>query len=336
VLGDLLDLLHPPAAADPLAALNAVAAVHLSALAALGTAATNGIEVDLVPGNHDSELLESDLQEHLRVLVAEAAGISAGRLQQSFRVRPWFVLIPGLLYAEHGSQYHPLNAVADPLAPFGRWSPRMPPGAVLDLGLAGVEGRARARALFRLVPALLLAAARRRRTEVGMAAALHACAQESGLSPEALAELRELCEDSTVDLLRNLSAGVLGRAGYVESRQQHAALRIHQILMQEGQAVPVYVFAHTHRLSQGTLQADGQQLAWLNGGAWTAGSYGFAEVEGRADGVVACLRQWDTVAQSAPATSDPFLAASSGAQVEAATTLARNSGNKSADSVATP
>jgi hypothetical protein len=338
VLGDLLDLMHPPAGVrDPLAALDGVAARHRSALAALGTAATNGIEVDLVPGNHDSELLDTDLQEHLRVLVAEAAGVSGEQLQPTFHVRPWFRLIPGLLYAEHGSQYHALNAVADPLAPFGRWSRRMPPGAVIDLGLAGSEGGgAQASALLRLLPAVLGADARRRSTDAGTITALRASAEETGLSPAALAALRDLREDSPVDLLRNLSAGLLRRTDYVESRQQHAALAVHRILAHVGQAVPVYVFGHTHRLSQCALQADGERLVWLNGGAWTAGSYGFAEVEARADGVLAGLWQWDTAARSAFATSDSILAPSSVVQEDAATTRARKAGNKSADSVATP
>ena len=154
LLGDFLDLLHAPAGVgDPLAALDAVAAQHMSVLAALGAAAADGIVVDLIPGNHDSELADPDLQERLRALVADAAGTSASLLRPTFRVRPWFLLVPGLLYAEHGSQYHALNAVADPLSPFGRWSRRLPPGAVLDLFFRRAEHGGRARALPRLTPA---------------------------------------------------------------------------------------------------------------------------------------------------------------------------------------
>ena len=187
LLGDLLDLLHPPAGAhDPLAALDAVAARHRSALAALGTTAARGVSVDLVPGNHDSELVAPRLQERLRALVAAAAGTSAVQLRPTFRVRPWFLLLPGLLYAEHGSQYHALNAVAYPLAPFGRWSPQLPPGAVLDIFFGGAEQGARARALPHLVPAAFRALFRHGRKNATTAAALHLRAQESGLSPGAL------------------------------------------------------------------------------------------------------------------------------------------------------
>lgn len=336
LLGDVLDLLHIPAGVrDPHGALDAVAAQHRSALAALGTAAAHGIVVDLVPGNHDSELLEPGLQERLRALVADAAGTSAALLGPTFRVRPWFLLVPGLLYAEHGSQYHALNAVADPLAPFGRWSRRLPPGAVLDLFGRAKQG-GRARALPHLLPAVLPALARRWRTDAPTVASFQACAQETGLSLDALAGLRGLAEDSSIALLRNACAAVLGPAGYVESRQQQAALAVHNVLGREGQPVPVYVFGHTHRIAYRALYAKGARLLWFNGGAWADGGYGFVEVDGRVDGVVARLCHWDPVTRSAHALSDPLPAPLSVAHERAATTRVRSDGNRSADPVASP
>jgi UDP-2,3-diacylglucosamine pyrophosphatase LpxH len=332
VLGDLLDLLHAPmGAVEPLSALEAVAGQHRSALAALGAAAMSGIQVEIVPGNHDSELVDPKLQQQLRVLVGEAAGIDAAQLLSTFHVRPWFVIVPGLLYAEHGSQYHSLNAVADPLAPFGRWSPRMPPGAVLDLGLRGVKDGARARALLRLLPAMLRAAVNRRRTDARTFTSIQAYARETGFGPGALAALRSLREDSPLALVRNLSAALLRRAGYLESRQQHAAVAIHQILAREGQSVPLYVFGHTHRVAYRRLPAEDKRLLWLNTGAWADGSYGFAEVEERPDGVSARLCQWDAAARSARSISDSLL----GQEGEPAT-RSRNAGNRSEDPVATP
>lgn len=336
LLGDLFDLLHAPSGVrDPLAALDAVAARHRSALAALGAAAAHGVVVDLVPGNHDSDLIGSDLQEHLRTLVADAAGTSAARLRPTFRVRPWFLLVPGLLYAEHGSQYHALNAVADPLAPFGRWSDRLPPGAVLDLFFANAKQGARERGLRRLLPAALRALARRGRTDAA-AASLHAFAQEAGLSSGALAALRALAEDSTTALLRNACAAALGHANHVESRQQQAAVAVHQILASEGQPVSVYVFGHTHCVAHRALNVDGAQLLWFNGGAWADGGYGFVEVDSRSDGVVARLCHWDPVARSALTLSGPLLATSYVAQERAPTTRGRSTDNRSAGPVATP
>jgi len=308
LLGDLLDLLHPPAGApDPLAALDAVAARHRSALAALGATAARGVSVDLVPGNHDSELVDPSLQERLRALVADAAGTSPELLRPTFRVRPWFLLLPGLLYAEHGSQYHALNAVADPLAPFGHWSRRLPPGAVLEL-FGRAEHGARAPALPHLAPAAFRALFRHGRKHATTGASLHLCSQESGLSPDALTALRGLADDSPAALLRNAYAAVLGHADHVESRQQQATIAVHQILERERQPVPVYVFGHTHRVAHRTLHADGTQLLWFNAGAWTDGSYGFVEVDGRPDGAVARLRHWNPAARFARTSSEPLLA----------------------------
>jgi UDP-2,3-diacylglucosamine pyrophosphatase LpxH len=331
LLGDLLDLLHPPAGlGSPLAALDAVAAQHRSALAALGAAAERGIVVDLIPGNHDSELVEPDLQERLRVLVADASGTSADLLRPVLRVRPWFLLVPGLLYAEHGSQYHALNAVTDPLVPFGRWSRRMPPGAVLDLW-GSAEPGARVRAILHLVPAVLRTLAPRGR---GRDRALHAFAQEAGLSLDTLAALRRLAEDSFAGLLRNAWAAVRGRGGHVESLQQQAAVAVHRILVQEGQQVPVYVFGHTHSVAHRTLDAHGVQLRWFNSGAWMDGGYGFVEVDGRGDGAVAHVRRWDPTTRSALSAGGPRDAPP--AQERAAMTRLPSSGNKSADPVASP
>ena len=335
LLGDLLDLLHAPGP-DPRAALDAVAARQRPVLAALGAAAAHGVVVDVVPGNHDSELVDSDLQERLRALVAAAAGTSAALLRPTFRVRPWFLLVPGLLYAEHGSQYHALNAVADPLAPSGRWSRRLPPGAVLDLFLSGADHGGPAPGLPRLLPAAVGALARRGRTDASTAASLRACAQEAGLSPGALVALRGLAETSPGALLRNVYAAVCRRTGHVERRQQEAAVAVHRILARERQAAPVYVFGHTHRVAHLALDADGMQLLWINGGAWADGSYGFVEVEGGADGVVARLCEWDPLERSTRMLNRPLPARSAAAQECAAAARPRSAENRSADPVATP
>ena len=336
LLGDILDLLHAPVSApDPLTALEAVVALHRPALAALGVAATNGVVVDIVPGNHDSELADPDVQERLRALVADAAGTSSARLRSSFRVQPWFLLVPGLLYAEHGSQYHALNAVPDPLAPFGRWSGRPPLGAVLDGCVGETEHGARARALSGVLPAALWALAHRGKAHAS-AASFHACARGAGLSAEALAALRSLADDSWPALLRNVSAAVLGHAGYVESRQQEAVIAIHEILAQEGKSVPVYVFGHTHHAGHRAIHSDGARLLWFNGGAWVNAGYGFLEVDELPDRVVARLSRWDPVARSALAVSRPLQSPSGIAQDRAPTARARKAGSMSVDPVASP
>lgn len=307
VLGDLLDLLHASAAGGGVvAALGRVASRHRAALAALGAAADAGVAIDVVPGNHDSELLEPDVQGCLRRLIAAAAHVKPERLESRLRFQPWFVLMPGLLYAEHGSQYHPLNAIADPLRPYGRWSGRLPLGAVLDLYLSGTEGVARAAAGVRLLPAALRSLARRDRPGAASALSLAARARETGLDVDTLAALRGLAQDSAAALLR--SAAARDGAGLVEVKQQHASRAVQKLLAGVGKAVPVFVFGHTHRAAHAVLDAGELPLHWLNSGAWAGGAYGFVEVSGRPGGVSAGLRRWDPAARTASGTRLPSAA----------------------------
>ena len=331
VLGDLLDLLHAPAAArSPLDALDAVGKGQRPVLAAMGKAAADGLQIDIVPGNHDSELADPEMQDHLRTLVADAAGTSTSALRENFRVRPWFLLVPELLYAEHGSQYHALNAVADPLAPFGRWSRQVPPGAVLDLVLGGADRGTRMQALPHLLPASLRALTRRGRTKASTATSLEAYATTAGLSRGALGALRGLAEDSPTALWRSASAAVLRRAGLVESQQKRAAVSAHRILAGEGQPVPVYVFGHTHRAAHAALDASGARLLWFNSGAWVDGGYGFVQVSRRPDDVVARLCRWDPVMRSAITLGGPLPSPNAVGQERVPTTRGRSVGKGSA------
>jgi hypothetical protein len=79
---------------------------------------------------------------------------------------------------------------------------------------------------------------------------------------------------------------------------------IHRLLAAEEKSVPVYVFAHTHRAAYAALQTAGQQVVYVNSGAWaeqpardTAGvvgtSYSFVEVTESSRGITALLRRWD-------------------------------------------
>src|SRR2546423_5135699 len=135
ILGDFLDLLQTPmrgtGLASPEAALEGIAATYPSALAALGAFALGGNDVVVVPGNHDSELLDPHLQQRFCELVSALGG--GDGVPPSLSFHPWFFLQPGVLYAEHGSQYHSVNAVRNPLAPSGRWSSDLPLAALLDL-----------------------------------------------------------------------------------------------------------------------------------------------------------------------------------------------------------
>jgi hypothetical protein len=108
------------------AALAGIAAAHPSPLAALGAYAGAGNPVAIVPGNHESELLDPYLQRRFGELVSELAGRNGGAPSLSFH--PWFFLLPGVVYAEHGSQYHAINAFRNHSRRVGGGAPSHPSG----------------------------------------------------------------------------------------------------------------------------------------------------------------------------------------------------------------
>jgi UDP-2,3-diacylglucosamine pyrophosphatase LpxH len=308
ILGDLLDLLHAPGE-TPVAAVEA-AARSRPAFEALAAAAASGIGIAIVPGNHDSELLDPEVQERLRELVAEAGGHGAARIRHNLTFHAWFFLLPGLLYAEHGSQYHALNAVADPLSPAGRWSRQTPLGALLDLHRSELHGRAARLRRLRVAVRALVSVGRGSRPRFvghgGRARRVRERAQESRLRPATLKALRSLARDSRLDLVRSAVAAVQGSGSHVEVQQKKAAAAVHRLLLGEGKSVPVYVFGHTHRAARASLHAGDTELHWFNSGAWVAPSevapdargrasslYSFVEIVASPAGVVAHVGRWN-------------------------------------------
>ena len=110
VLGDLVDLPDaetPPA--ETITTLTKVAAGHPGLFGAVGEFLAAGMQVDVVAGNHDVALLRRAVRERLADLVLAAAGDSS--VMAGIRFHPWIYHLPGVLYAEHGSQYHDINAM---------------------------------------------------------------------------------------------------------------------------------------------------------------------------------------------------------------------------------
>jgi UDP-2,3-diacylglucosamine pyrophosphatase LpxH len=116
MLGDLFDfprvrLREPtrmPGEASTVARLDRIAGGHAVFFAALAKLLAAGWQLDIVPGNHDTELMRSSVQERLRTLLTNAGAGSVGA--RTLRVHPWILYVPGVLYAEHGQQYHDINS----------------------------------------------------------------------------------------------------------------------------------------------------------------------------------------------------------------------------------
>jgi UDP-2,3-diacylglucosamine pyrophosphatase LpxH len=337
ILGDFLDLLYAPTKASSRetthgtdlgsaeAALEGIAAAHTSALAALGAYAGAGNPVAIVPGNHDSELLDPYLQRRFGELVSELAGRNGGAPSLSFH--PWFFLLPGVVYAEHGSQYHAINAVRNPLAPSGRWSSEPPLGALLDLHRLNLQERsARAPVRAGLATALVgrlgrraLSARRRTRDHGAAAAALARRAGETGLTPEALAALNGLARASATGIMQNALTALRSGPSRVPALQEAAAASIHDLLLAEQKAVPFYIFGHTHRPACTMVPATGSTLHCFNSGSWSTvpqpasgdsavDRYTFVEIRRASDTVTATLRRWDTEMLTATTIAAPELA----------------------------
>lgn len=126
ILGDLFDFLQVdlPGQADPLdtgdsitlAKLRAIARGHPRFFAALGAWVAAGFGLDVLPGNHDVEMVRPSSQRQFVELVAQAGGGPAAA--ERTRFHPWIFYLPGLLYAEHGHQYDDVNSFRTQLWPF--------------------------------------------------------------------------------------------------------------------------------------------------------------------------------------------------------------------------
>ncbi|HEU4732186.1 MAG TPA: hypothetical protein VFT22_30030, partial [Kofleriaceae bacterium] len=76
---------------------------HRPLLAELGRFAAAGHSIDIVVGNHDVELLASEVVAELMAQLA-AAGTDERSLAR-IQVVPWFVYLPGVCWIEHGHVY---------------------------------------------------------------------------------------------------------------------------------------------------------------------------------------------------------------------------------------
>ena len=155
LLGDFVDFLHvdPPVDAARVGRfdtsvgatfrrLERIAEGHALVFEALGRFCGAGFPISIVPGNHDVELVRPAVQDRLRELVANAGGGPDAAARISFH--PWVYHVPGLVYAEHGSQYHDINAFRSPLAPYRGGDDddiELPLGSYLTLYLLGVASR---------------------------------------------------------------------------------------------------------------------------------------------------------------------------------------------------
>jgi UDP-2,3-diacylglucosamine pyrophosphatase LpxH len=308
IVGDLFDFVltipsgrRPTARPDAteagaLARLDSIAAAHPTVIDALAAFADGGGMIDLVPGNHDIELVRPAVQRRLRALLGEPA---PGRL----RVHPWIVHLPGVLYAEHGHQHHDLNAFATLLEPYLN-------GEALDLPLGShlthLQAHAPAGALARR--AMLAGTLARRAVSPGERARLrryraHGLAQEverTGLDRATLAALDAVTPRTPAALVARLARRSVGAGRSPGATTHRAADRIHGLLAAQVRQVAFYVFGHSH-VSERRVMVPGQETPlYLNPGTWSALRRGadarqcpYVEIAFGAERPVAELLNWE-------------------------------------------
>lgn len=152
ILGDLFDFLKvegklPGDDGSPvdtseeatLAKLDRIAESHPKVFEALGRFVAAAFPLDIVPGNHDIELIRQSAQEQFKKLVLRFSARSGADV--SIRFHPWIYHEPGVLYAEHGHQYHDINSFTTLLRPSLARNPKqidLPLGSYFERYLSDV------------------------------------------------------------------------------------------------------------------------------------------------------------------------------------------------------
>lgn len=326
-LGDFLDFLHArvksPQKKDVLdidsseatahQKLEMIFAGHPVFFEALGHLAATGFQIDLVPGNHDIDLMRPAIQSHFIDLLCKVG--RQANIASNVHFFSWIYKIPGLLYAEHGNQYHDLNSFPTLLSPYHHSYPdalELPLGSYFDTYIhhmlvkvgtsdQGIQSPIRylARKFFKH-PANLIRAfpdiiwfARRAFTVVAYRASPGCASRRKAYQTEMLTDyaaeldmavktvmsLDRLSAAPNTRMLVRLIRGVLWPSG--QSSQVgylfQAAKSIGKILQSDGVPVPFYVFGHSHQATKLPLPTSDGSAAWfLNSGTWSKAPFSSA------------------------------------------------------------
>lgn len=238
---------------------------------AVGRFAAAGLAVDVVPGNHDIDLVRPAVQDHFRRLVERASECTGAGDRITFQ--PWIYHVPGVVYAEHGHQHHDINSFATLLRPYARGDEEC-----LDLPLAASfesSGKARTGASVLRHAVKLLHPDRRERRREYREKVLRPYAAHVGLDPatvEAIDELSEVSIGSMAARLLSKSFVHRARGGRPTQRGGYlhrATVAIHRVLASSQASAPYYVFGHTHIAERFPVLTGASPPEYLNTGTWS-------------------------------------------------------------------
>lgn len=312
LLGDTLDLLElqltgrPQTAPSVACRLRRIARANQRVFETLAAAMAAGVDLHVVPGNHDMELSLPAVQRLFRAEVERYAPGAPGALT----FHRWMFFVSGCVYAEHGQQHHDLNAFASALHPSSVGDPDVldhPIGGYLDAALrewkrTSAPGSAARHHPLRMWGGLVRPLARgargyaRQQVAVGRrrwsgggasrAASLGRFADEIGLSRESVRAIDDISRRGIgavtvravrlgASIVRDRSFGVSGGRnarpeGYSPEYLHAAGASIDQILHRRGEDVPFLVFGHSHVLERAPLRRSRSGDAAIFGtGTWT-------------------------------------------------------------------
>lgn len=311
ILGDGVDFLHTRTIRDqnPLcpsskfaethSKLDLIFDAHPQFFASLGQLLANGFYIDIVPGNHDIEFVRSETQSHFRRLMQRHAPVDA--INERLAFFSWLYHVPGILYAEHGNQYHIINSFTTLLVPLVNQHTgevEHPLGTYFDLYLSYLREHGgppkedtsnlwghilrellkRPFAFMAQFPAHLhffwqavkflfyrlspwMTVKRRKYRRDNFPA----YAKHVQFNQRSLAKLDNIAATPGTELLaRVLGKLIFGRATN-ESHLQKSAQKIHAALKREREEVLFYLFGHSHTAAK--LPID-EKSFYLNDGAW--------------------------------------------------------------------
>jgi UDP-2,3-diacylglucosamine pyrophosphatase LpxH len=114
---------------------------HPQLLLSLARFIAEGNHVVVLRGNHDTEMIWPEVQEHFRRLIAEHHPADVGYMAmkeavaQRLQFAPWFWYVPEVLYVEHGCQYDPFCAFEYFLNPVVPTRPTRIENSISDLSI---------------------------------------------------------------------------------------------------------------------------------------------------------------------------------------------------------
>ena len=315
MLGDFLDFLHTKVPltesnflttteASSLQKLKAILRAHTLFFDALKRFAATGFRLSIMPGNHDIDLMRPAVQQVLM------ESIKTDPLT-NIQFHSWIYHIPGVLYAEHGHQYHDMNAYTTLLVPSRTGNENeleLPVGAYFDLYLFHLIERVKppteniyaplrylfnnylkqplkfittfpdiCNFLWSLFRQFFYRGSRQFRItrQRYQEKVLSRYAASTGLSYESCVALDELAEVHNNKMVKRLLGNALfkNKGHPIKTGYLYPkALAISKLLSSEQKEVPFYLFGHSHQQAKVALEGQPHRF-YLNSGTWSSPSY---------------------------------------------------------------